>query len=273
LQVEEVVIPYSRPDIFYLYPLGDIHGGTIHCAEAEVKAKVEEIRSNPNARWIGLGDYAEWITPHDKRWEPSYKAIAPWVEQDNIAETQRRWLVKLFTPIKDKCLGLLYGNHEDSIRIHNNDNVHKNICDDLNVKNLGYSCFLHLVFRRKMSRESHLIKCAFTHGTGGARTEGGKINYLKEFMGSFSAQLYGYAHVHTIQIYSPESLTTTENLIIKSKGSIGALTGCWFKTYTQGVIASYGEKKVYKPSRIGCPRFAINPDKGLLGVEVPAVMS
>ena len=219
-----------------------------------------------------MGDYAEWITSKDPRWDPSQAVITPWVEQDNIAESQRKWIDKLFEPIKDKCIGLLYGNHEESIRRYNNDNVHKNICDDLGVDNLGYSCFVHLSFRRRNSKEVHRVKCAFTHGTGAARTEGGRINYLVRFMSDFEAQIYGYAHVHHIATYSPDSLVTTDNLMIKSKGKVGALTGCWFRTYTQGEFACYGEQKIYKPTRIGSPRFVINPDKGKIGVEVPAVM-
>ena len=272
MQVKQFIIPYRRDDVFYLYPFGDIHTGTIHCAEAEVRAKRDEILKTPNAYWIGMGDYAEWITSKDTRWDPSQKVVADWVEQDNIAECQRKWIVKLFEPIKDKCIGLMYGNHENSIRRYNNDNVHKNICDDLGVDNLGYSCFIHLTFRRRNSREAHMVKCAFTHGTGAARTEGGRINYLKRFMDAFDAQIYGYGHVHHIATHSPDHLCTTENLMIKSRGKVGALTGCWFRTYTQGVVASYGEEKVYSPTRIGCPRFVINPDKGLIGVEVPAVM-
>ena len=273
-----MVISYKRPDVFWLYPLGDIHAGTIHCAEQEIKNKVKEIAETPNAYWVGLGDYCEFITPKDKRWEPSQQCIPDWLHQDNIAEDQQNYIINLFEPIKDKCLGLMYGNHENSIRLQNHANVHKNICDKLGVSNLGYSCFLNLRFRRcgHTSKDhhgvGHLVKCCFTHGTGGARTEGGKINYLKEFMGSFEASIYGYAHVHAIQIFSPQALAVNEGLKITAKGKVGALTGCWFRTYTQGEIASYGEMKVYKPSRIGCPRFYIVPDKGELGVEVPAVM-
>lgn len=270
MQVKEVILHYKRSDIFYIYPFGDIHCGTIHCAEAEAKAKRDEIRDTPNAYWIGMGDYGEFITTKDPRWDPSQKVVAPWLKQDNIAEWQRKWIKELFEPIKDKCIGLLYGNHEESLRLYKDDNVHQNICDDLKVDNLGYSCFIHLSFRR--GKETHRVKCAFTHGTGGARTEGGRVNYLKRFMDEFEAQIYGYAHTHHIAIQSPDRLCTTDSLLIKSQGKVGALTGCWFRTYTQGEIASYGEKKVYGPTRIGCPRFVINLNKGEIGVEVPAVM-
>jgi len=233
---------------------------------------VEEIRTNPNALWIGMGDMAECITPRDKRWEPSQLAIPEWVEQDNIAECQRKRVVSTLEPIRDKCVGLLYGNHEDSIRKYNHDNIHKNICDSLELPNLGYSSFVHFIFRRRNSKDAHLVKGAFTHGTGGARTEGGKINYLVRFMRDFDANIYGYAHTHNIQLYSPDILGTYANLKIGAKGKIGALTGCWFRTYTQGVIASYGEMKVYSPTRIGCPVFILTPDKGMVEAKAPPVL-
>ena len=251
---------------------GDLHLGTIHCAENDIKRKVEEIRDNPNAMWIGMGDMAECITPRDKRWDPSALAIPKWVEQDDIARSQSKKVVSTLAPIRDKCVGLLYGNHEDSIRRYNHDNIHKWICDDLEVPNLGYSAFVHFIFRRKKSAEAHMVKGAFTHGTGGARTEGGKINYLTRFMRDFDANIYGYAHTHNIQLHSPEILGTSDNLLIRAKGKVGALTGCWFKTYTQGIIASYGEMKVYSPTRIGCPVFIITPNLGIVEAKAPPVI-
>ena len=164
MQTKDIVIPYKNSDsIFYLYCLGDIHAGTIHCVEDHIKRKVEEIKSKKNAYWIGMGDYAEFITPKDKRFDPNLKSIAEWVEPDNIAHCQVQWLTKLFQPIGKKCLGLLYGNHENSIRIYNHDNVIKNLCENLGVDNLGFSCFLRLFFRRENSTESHIVKGAFTH--------------------------------------------------------------------------------------------------------------
>jgi len=269
LEVIEKIIPYRRPDSFPLYLFGDLHLGTIHCAEAEIREKVKEIKDTPNALWIGMGDYAECITPKDYRWEPSQRSIPEWLKQDNIAEGLRKRVVSTLEPIKDKCVGLICGNHEDSFRRAQHDDIQQNICDDLGLPNLGYSCFVHFSFRR--GTESHLVKGHFTHGTGGARTESGKVNYLVRTMAAFDANIYGYAHTHAMQLYSPEILGTTDNMKIKAKGKIGALTGCWFRTYTQGAVASYGEVKVYAPTRIGCPVFIISPDKGMIEARTPPI--
>ena len=272
MQVAKVIIDYKHADRFKLYLFGDIHMGTVHHAEEEALAQVKEIKNDPSAMWIGMGDYAECITPHDKRWDPSAKAVPDWLKQDDIANSQYKHVMELLDPIRSKCVGLIYGNHENSIRVYNHDNIHKWLCDGLGVPNLGYSCFVHFIFRRKKSTEAHLVKGMFTHGTGGARTEGGKINYLVRMMSSFEANLYGYAHTHSIQMYSPEILGTNDNFTITAKGKIGALTGCWFRTYTQGEVASYGEVKVYPPTRIGCPTFTVTPSKGTIEGETPPIM-
>lgn len=261
MQTKDVRIPYRKADSdFYLYCLGDIHGGTIHCVEDHIREKVREIKERKNAYWVGMGDYAEFIAPKDKRWDPNLKAIADWVEPDNIAHCQTEWLYNLFKPIRKKCLGLLYGNHENKIRVDSHENVIKNLCDMLEVDNLGYSTWLRLFFERENSNECHLVKGVFTHGASGAITEGAKLMALMRFMKSFDAQIYGYAHIHD---YIPKSLsriTLDENGNIKNSLSFGCTTGCWFRTYTQGIIASYGEMKVYPPTEICCSVFQINPN-------------
>ena len=120
MEIKDIVIPYKIANpIRKLYALGDIHCGTIHCVEDKIQAKVAEIDKEKNAYWIGVGDYGEFITPGDKRFDPSQKAIADWVKTDDIAKSQEEWIIKLFDPIRKKCIGLLYGNHEDAIRRYN----------------------------------------------------------------------------------------------------------------------------------------------------------
>ena len=265
MEVIPINIPYKRVNSnFHIYAIGDIHAGTIHCVEDDVRRKVQEIKESKNTMWIGMGDYAEFITPTDPRWDSL--VIADWVKKDDIGYSQEQWIIDLFKPIKDKCIGLLYGNHEFSIHKHSHQDVHQHICDGLGVSNIGYSSWVHLHFNRENSNEKHLIKGAFTHGTGNAITEGAKINNLMRFMKAFDADFYGYGHIHD---YIPKSFTrlvTTDSGKIKNKVAIGATTGCWFRTYTQGINASYGEMKVYPPSELCCAMFTVNPNMGFIDV-------
>jgi len=264
MEVIEKIIPYKRPDVFHLYPLGDIHCGIQHCAEDKIKAQVREIKADPLALWIGMGDYGEFISPNDPRW--NIGSIVKWVHEDNIAEDLTKWIVALFDPIKDKCVGLLEGNHEDAIRIHSHIDVQKNICERLELPNLSYSCFVRFIFRRAGS-SSHEVMGFFTHGAGCAITKGAKVNRLERVMDGFEADIYGIAHMHDIITDTKPYLRVDKENRVRQMEKVGAVTGSWFKTYAQGVRASYGEKKNYPPTTLGCPVFTIAPDKGILKVE------
>ena len=91
----------SRKIDYTLHPIGDIHAGVVFCLEKKIKQRVQDIKEDPHALWIGMGDYIEAISPSDNRWDVG--VIAPWVEATNVVESQRKWIRGLFEPIKDKC--------------------------------------------------------------------------------------------------------------------------------------------------------------------------
>jgi hypothetical protein len=263
MQVKELDIHYKQKDPeFKIYCLGDLHTGTIHCCEDDLKRKIQEIKNTKNSLWIGMGDYAEFITPKDKRFDSDSRSICDWVEPDNLGTSQVKHLVNLLNPIKNKCIGLIYGNHENTIRINNHENVQKNLCEALEVDNLGFSCFVKFHFKRENSTESHLVTGAFTHGSSGAITEGAKLMALMRWMNSMNADIYAYAHIHDYLEKSKSRMAVDDNGKIKAKTSQGVVTGCWFRTYTQGITASYGEAKTYPPGEICCAVFTINPVTG-----------
>lgn len=266
MEVIDIQIPYKRSEsTFHLYDLSDIHAGTIHCVEEHVRRKVQEIKNDKNSMWIGGGDYGDFITPKDKRW--SSGQISDWVDPDDIGESVRVWLDDLLAPIASQGIGLLKGNHEVSYSQQNDGKVYEHICKDLGLPALGYSSFVRLHFEREHSAEKHLVTGCFTHGTGNAITEGAKINNLMRFMKSFKADFYGYSHVHD---YIPKSLTklyVSDSGKITNQVAIGATSGCWFRTYTQGNQSSYGEMKVYPPSELCCAMFTINPNTGFIDVS------
>ena len=172
MQVKEHRISYSRPDKFKIYPIGDIHKGTIHCDEDAIERQIAKIKSEPNSYWVGMGDYCDSITKNDKRFEMG--GLSSWVKPNDIIESQRKEIVRIFTPIKDKCLGLLTGNHEESLHQANQDDITGHICNDLGVPYLGYSCFLVLTFERFTSHWQGVIQA--WHGSGAAQTDGARLN-------------------------------------------------------------------------------------------------
>ena len=214
-----------------------------------------------------MGDYAEFITPRDPRFDPSQKAIADWVKTDDIARCQEDRVTELFIPIKSQCIGLLYGNHEETFRKYNYGNVQQHICNNLGVDNLGFSCFVRLFFRRDNSSETHQITLALTHGSGSCITKGAKLNKLRRFMDDFNARIYGFGHMHDIIQDTKPYLSVSPKGKIKQVEAKGVVTGSWFRTYTQGTIASYGEGKNYPPTTIGCPVFTIDVNEDSIDID------
>lgn len=266
MNVVEVVIPYKISDgLFSLFTGGDEHLAIKHCAEDAIGSYVKRIKATPFSRWVGMGDKGEYITPSDPRWD--YDAVASWVDKGDIGYSIEKRYCKIYEPVADKCIGLLWGNHEYTMLAHNNDRVHKHICDRLGVRDLGFSCMIKLIFRRARSNESHSFMVFITHGAGSARTKGGKLNRLQALMNDFEADIYAVGHMHEIITDDRPYLALDSTNTIKEKKKVGAVTGCYFQTYKQDTPASYGERKNYSPTSIGSVVFTINPSTGEVDVH------
>ena len=259
-------ITYSHRGCIHLYTIGDEHGGTKFCAEAKLREKIEQIKNDRVGYWVGMGDKCDFITPSDPRWDVGI--IADWVHPDNIAEDQTQWYCDIYKPIAKQCIGLLEGNHEDAIRIHNHVDVQTNICNRLGVPNLGYSAWVRLKLNARGGNTTYIVDAVFTHGAGWAITKGAKMNRLERFMDAFNARIYAMGHIHDIILETSKAyLDLDKNNNIKQRVKVGAITGCWFRAYSKGLRASYAEKRNYPPTEIGCPVFTIYPDKDILKVE------
>ena len=230
MQVKSIAIPFNRPDVFTIWCFGDLHAGTKHFSESEAKRTIKKIKD------------------------------------DNVALNEADYYISLVESIKDKCLGKIEGNHEITLKYHYHIDVQDYICKALGVTSLGYSAFIRMDFRRCGKTEYNIVGF-FTHGAGCAITKGAKVNRLERVMDSFSADLYAHGHVHDIITNTKSYLYLTDENKIVQKVKVGAMTGCYFRTYSQDVPASYGEQKNYPPTAIGSPVFTIYPDKNTLSVE------
>ena len=279
MEVIERVIDYHKGDVFSIYPLGDMHFGSIHAAESSIQKKVLEIAGQKHSLVIGMGDYTDSILKNDPRFD--IEGLAPWVIRGNIVESQRRKVRELFEPLKGQLLGLLTGNHEEEIHIHYQDDITRNLCNDLKVPYLGYTCFLVLNFRCRRSKltqsgvtlyeETNQIIIHAWHGAGSAQTEGARLMRLMRLVNEVQAHIYLMGHLHAMTQHTPDRLIFSRGKI-KSVKLAATITGSWLTTYTQPKSGqelgpSYGEKKGYLPSRIGCPVIHIHPDTEEFTIE------
>jgi len=272
MEVIEKTIACGRDTKFPLYGLGDIHLGVVHCDEDLVKEKVAEIKANPNALWLGMGDYADCITPSDfKRWEG--KILAPWMRgnEDNIGPTQVEKVDEILSPIWDKCLGLIEGNHDDSIRKYTHYDFMKELLKKANRKHTvpygGSSCFVRLNFKRTKFGARDVIIHA-RHGEGSARTSGARaLAVLRMATSTVNAQITLMGHLHGQESPDIPQRLILRNGKIKSFDSIATMTGAWIKAYMQAVPPCYLERWGSPPSVLGCPRIVIEPFQERMTLE------
>ncbi len=278
------IVHPSRSDELVIYDLADIHDGNRACALSDFKRDRDRIRDDPNAFWVGGGDYGEYISVSDRRF--ASQTVAEWITVEDLGHlgsTIRKHIRDLFQPIKHKCLGLLLGNHEISYaRAKEQEDMHSWLCVSLGVPNLGYCALLDIVFVRKpgckrprlvatapgKGHTSQTFRLFLHHGAGYAQTEGGKINKLVQFMRNFDADIYMVAHVHdqtgkrVIEIAADSACT---KLIDRQR--LGIITGSYLKTYAQGVTG-YGEIKGYRPVPLGARFVSIRPETREMKAEI-----
>jgi hypothetical protein len=270
----------SRQDRFKIVYFSDIHWLAKACAEKEVLKQRDDILNDPFTFWIGGGDYGEFIGFGDaKRFDPD--AVAEKVTVADLARLGKKTYEEirdLFWPIKHKCLGLIVGNHEKQyMRRQQQEDLHGWLCTELGVPDLGYCCFMDLVFQqrrpagdappllsdkslgKKYHGGSETFRIWCHHGAGAAQTKGGKINRLVSFMRNFEADIFFMGHVHDQMGARLTPLCADADCLkLRNKTKLGVISGSYLKTYAQGVT-TYGEQKGYEPVTLGAAWVAIRP--------------
>jgi predicted phosphodiesterase len=264
----------SQKDTFNLYVIGDVHIGAYNCAERHFRKFVKYIENQPNAYWIGGGDYCNCITPKDlKRFD--FQGLADWLlsgsaadikeQMQDISKQERDRFCSIVEPIKDRCLGLIEGNHEQKFMQHNNNGHHYLMCDQLGVDNLTDCAFVRLAFRGK-SGGGKSITVFIMHGMGGGRTAGAEPNHLARLAHFADADIILRGHSHTFRIEPPEI-----RLCIPTQGKLPeecleksirkANWGCWLKSYKSGP-STYDSRAAYPPRPLVPLEINIKPRHG-----------
>jgi len=267
LEVIERVIEYSWSDKFTFYPIGDIHKGVVHCDEDLLEATINEMKRDRFALWLGMGDYGDLVVPSDfKRWDG--RILAPWMKghEDHIGATQLDSVEEQLSPIWNKCIGLIEGNHDEWIRRYGHYNFMYELVKRANKKHVvpygGNSCLIRLSFHRKNSNEVHDFIIHARHGEGSARTSGARALAVLRLSQTFiNAHIVLMGHLHGQESPDIPQRLILRNGKIKSFETVACMTGAWLKAYMQGVPASYLERWGTPPSTLGCPKIIIEPQK------------
>lgn len=230
-------LPYAEK--IEIHPMSDLHIGDANCDYKSILAKIEYIKNTPNAYCILDGDLMD--TAIASSIGDTYGAAIQPMEQ-------LKHCVKLFEPIKDKILAVLPGNHEHRIYKTDGLDITELMCCQLGIAK-RYSPTTALLFVRfgKQSGKHHnrpqLYTIYVTHGSGGGRKEGGKVNRLADLASIVDADIYITGHTHLPLVFK-ESFYRTSG----ANSSVALVEKLFVNTAASLDYGGYGDAQGFKPS-------------------------
>jgi hypothetical protein len=251
---------------------------------------INEINKDPYSVWFLGGDYCDWISTNDKRFDA--ETIDPSItvrELSCFAKTLLRGIIESLDPISFKCLGALYGNHElKYMREKERADLHDVVCDQLQTANMRLSGWTDIYFQyEKGMRGIEIIKepkekdimrpgqrklrVFIHHGFSCANTVGGKmqaLNRLQSLLATADLCVMGHLHDELTKRFvrlAPDQLCKK----IIQKETVALLAGSYLRTYEAG-MTTYGEQRGYAVTTLGMARAHFIPIIGRLVVETLA---
>ena len=186
----------TKYEAIEIHVFADLHIGDAECDTDAIKQRIETVRSTPNAYCVLNGDII------DNASRSSIGDIE--TRQYNIME-QLNIAVDLFEPIKDKILCIVTGNHEYRAMKKEGIDLTQVLATALGCAD-KYSpdCCLLSISHGHLGNgapcrhpERPKITTVFcTHGSGGGRKAGGKVNNMMQMAETVDADLYIHSHTH-----------------------------------------------------------------------------
>lgn len=239
----------SKHDFIYLVPLSDMHIGAPQTDIDAIKGYIDWIARHRNAYTLLNGDLFNAAT---KQSTPELYEYEEMITPDK----ELLMLEGLLKPIKNKILAACSGGHELK-------NLFKAVGADYTwhlMRNLGKEevytrdgGYLLIKTKPLTPRDNTQFHIAFTHGWGGARTRGAKINKIERWTHALDADVYIMSHDHT------QNLTRDNNLFVRRWEDGKPSVHRKMLISTGGFLgyAGYPLRMGYQPADLGTPRIRI----------------
>lgn len=240
---------------FSIFFLGDIHEGNANSQTKAVRKAVQMIKEN-GGYWVGMGDYIDCIVnSQDPRFDPveiseKYKIR----DLKNLPKKQMDTVIDMLSPIKDRCLGLVVGNHEEAYIKRHSFDVYDYLARELDAPKVGYVGDIILSLKHK-GYNLMRISIALNHGDGGGGfREGYIINKVHDVFRWRNADLFIMGHLHRLAADRQEFIEVNNFCSdYNHKEQWYGCSGCFLQTYMKG-NRNYFEHKGRPASDIGMLR-------------------
>lgn len=223
-----------------LHPMADLHLGDLSSDFKLIMERIEHIKATPNAYCILDGDLMD--TAIASSIGDTYGANLQPMEQ-------LKQCVKIFEPIKDKILAVLPGNHENRVYKADGLDITALMCSQLGVAE-KYSSTTALLFIRfgcnggdRHKHRPQLYTVYVTHGSGGGRREGGKVNRLADLASIVDADIYIHAHTHLPLVFKESFIRVS-----RTTSTTEMVDKLFVNTAAALNYGGYGDKAGFKPA-------------------------
>lgn len=154
-----------------IYPISDVHLGSLECNQEEWEKFVDKIKSEANSYVILVGDLMNNATR---------SSVSDIFDDVLRPMEQKEKMVQYLEPIKDKIICAVSGNHERrSSKDADNDPMYDIMCK-LNLEEL-YRKNIAFVKIQLGKGGQATYTFAVTHGAGGGVNTGGSVNKNERF--------------------------------------------------------------------------------------------
>lgn len=236
-----------------ILPLSDWHIGDPHADGEVIRGHLETLRSSPNTFAILDGDLMN--TAIRTGLSDIYGETVPPMEA-------LKQCAKLFEPIKDRILAILPGNHE--LRAYKTDGLDLTqiMAAQLGIGELYSPTAALLILRvgcwRRPGHHKEPVPYTIyvTHGSGGGRTEGAKVNRLTQLASIVDADIYIHAHVHV-----PAIVKTAYFRPSLPNNTVQRVDRLFVNTAAALDYGGYGELASYKPASKDTPTIILDGTK------------
>lgn len=237
-----------------IIPFADLHLGDKNCNLSYVKSVIELYKNNDDVLFILNGDLMNNATRTSV--SDIYSSTMSPMEQLDV-------LLKLFKPVKDKIIAIIGGNHERRTYKEDGIDISRIFARELGLEDRyaedGALIFLRLgETNQKETKNSNKYRQVCytiyaTHGSGGGRSAGSKINALEQLSGIVDADVYIHSHTHLPAIFKQNYFRTdVRNSTVKEVEKLFINTGASL------MYGGYAERAKYKPATQATPFICLN---------------
>lgn len=251
--MEFLSIPVKTPE-FRIYPVCDVQLGGMGCDLSGFQEYIDEAMADPQARFVGVGDYTDGISPSNRKHLKAAFATGSLYDTprqmfDEAARDQMQSFLDIIKPTRGKWDFLLEGHHfweyieQGHIRTTDQD-----IADWLGCRNLGVGGAL-VTYKFKTGHE---IRMYARHGEGSGDSLASPLTRLEKQMRAFECDIYLTGHHHKLVVAKavklqddPEARTH-----LAAKYSHLVAGGSWLNGFVPGEV-SYAEAGMMVPLATG----------------------